>query len=187
LALLNLLEIERFFEFGAAAAYTSNVAAMKYPNINCCAFEANPYHHQYINNLKIHDNLKNLHYINGAISSTTPSVDFNIHICKSTLNDFGAGMLSPASSILLRNDGDPDLIETKTVSCVSFTIDQVLNTSEPYKSKCSFWLDIEGYSLKALKTCSDFSCVDLIYTEMHDSKMWKNQTKNIELIEYMLK
>ena len=94
-SLLKSLKIERFFEFGAAAAYTSNAIAVRYPNINCYAYEANPYHHQYINSLKIHDNLKNLKYINAAISNTTPTVDFKIPICKSTLNDFGGGMLSP--------------------------------------------------------------------------------------------
>jgi FkbM family methyltransferase len=186
IALLNSLEIERFFEFGAAGGYTSRSIAVANSNINCYAFEANPYHHQHISSLKHHEGIKNLNYINAAISNVIPIVDFNIPIYKSTVNDFAGGIFSTSSSVLKSLDSDPELLEIKTVSCKSYTIDQVLNSSEPLSGRSCFWLDIEGYALQALKTCSDYENVDLIYTEMHDSNVWENQTKNIELIDFLI-
>jgi len=178
-AICEQLQIKRFFELGAHEATASRVLKSKIPSLQVYAVEANPYTHA-----RFKDDFKEINgfsYIHAAVSAQHPTTTLEI-----PLFDDSPHNLMPGNASINKRKGAfaPNTYHSVEVSTVS--VDSMLKDSTPADSSAALWIDLEGSALQALNTCSDFSCIEVIYTELEDEQYWENQGLAIDVIEALL-
>lgn len=162
--LQKTLNPDVFIEIGAHEAEFSQTVAEKFPGSDVYAFEANPY--VYIKNYPI----KNVNYINNAISSSLGFVDFQIQ----NDNDISAGN----NTILKRNE-DKDYLYIKVLST---TVDSLFTE---YKNVC-MWVDCEGANKEVLLGSENtLKNVSSIFIEVEEIEFWKDQWLDTDVISYL--
>jgi len=164
LTIIKDLGIEYSIEIGAYDADFS-IAMSDYINPkNIWAIEANPNIH-----LKFLNQLKNINYLNLAIS------DISGHVYINTIIDIPESKdkywFDAASSILPRKENNiVDSIKIKSKTLDEFILENKINKN------IALWIDCEGANKEVLVSAENsFKFISCIYIEVENEEVWENQ------------
>lgn len=181
-SLQEIINPECTIEIGAFEANFSKQMKKKFTcNVECWAFEANPYNFDYFRNLEDFHSL-GINYVNLAISDKTDEINFYLQD-KDKSTGVEINKIVGNNSILNRNDEN---ISYDSVAVKSMSLDDFLYKFNLEKSNKSIWVDVEGANKNVLMGA--FNSLDNIVSimiEVEDKEYWKDQWLSHDVINFL--
>lgn len=144
---------------------------------NICFIEANRHLCDKIFNNKIINEDKQVKIIHAAIHEIA-GLDVELSVTNNV----------QSSSLLKLKDHSkvyPHIVETEKIKMKTNTLDQVISILGEKENYNFLLLDIQGLELQAMKGLSDWSSIDLVYTEVNYREMYEGCALEPEITSFL--